>query len=121
MAVAAFGKRRQATRRIARPVKTSLNPLVPDSERRASPRHNTFDGGRTMTRATLVMAVALAAAGLIAARHEGNHDAVKVLTARDIVEKLDGKEAKATAVEVTLEPGEVEDAHRHPGPGFGYV
>ena len=46
---------------------------------------------------------------------------MKPVAARDIVEKLDGKEAKATAVEVTLEPGQVEVVHRHPGPGFGYV
>ena len=76
-----------------------------------------------MTRRTLVIAtvVVLGAAGLIAARHEEKHEAVKQLAVRDIAEKLDGKEAKATAVEVTLEPGEVEVAHRHPGPGFGYV
>ena len=46
---------------------------------------------------------------------------VKLLSQKDIIEKLDGKEAKATAVEVTLAPGEVEAVHRHPGPGFGYV
>ena len=74
-----------------------------------------------MTRGMLVMAVVLGAGGLIAARHDEQHESVKVLTARDIAEKLDGKEAKATAVEVTLAPGEVEPVHRHPGPGFGYV
>src|SRR5262245_4002895 len=42
---------------------------------------------------------------------------VKVLSQKDIIEKLDGKKAKATMVEVTLAPGEVEAAHRHPGPG----
>ena len=74
-----------------------------------------------MTRGMLVMAVVLGAGGLIAARHDGQHESVKVLTARDIAERLDGREAKATAVEVTLAPGEVEPVHRHPGPGFGYV
>ena len=74
-----------------------------------------------MTRGTLVTVVVLGTAGLIAARHDEKHESIKVLTARDIVEKLDGKEAKATAVEVTLAPGEVEPVHRHPGPGFGYV
>ena len=39
----------------------------------------------------------------------------------DIIEKLDGKKTKATVVEVTLAPGEVEAAHRHPGAAFGYV
>src|SRR5262245_46825276 len=75
-----------------------------------------------MTRGILVVVV-LAAAGLIAARSDEKHkqEGIKALVARDIVEKLDGEEAKATAVEVTLAPGEVEAAHRHPGPGFGYV
>ncbi len=40
---------------------------------------------------------------------------------REIAEKLDGKETNATAVEVTLEPGQAGDSHRHPGPAFGYV
>jgi quercetin dioxygenase-like cupin family protein len=46
---------------------------------------------------------------------------VKPLAARDIVEKVDGKEAKATAVEVTLEAGQAGSPHRHPGPVLGYV
>ena len=46
---------------------------------------------------------------------------MKVLSVKDITEKVDGKKAKATTVEVTLGPGEVEPAHRHPGPAFGYV
>ena len=76
-----------------------------------------------MTRRTLVIAtvIVLGAAGLIAARHDEKHEAVRELATRDIFEKLDGKEAKATTVEVTLAPGEVEAVHRHPGPGFGYV
>jgi quercetin dioxygenase-like cupin family protein len=44
-----------------------------------------------------------------------------VLSQREITEKVDGKKAKATTVEVTLAPGQVEAAHRHPGPAFGYV
>jgi quercetin dioxygenase-like cupin family protein len=76
-----------------------------------------------MTRGTLVVAagVVLGAGGLIAARHDEKHEAVRPLAVREIAEKLDGKEAKATAVEVTLEPGQVGAPHRHPGPTFGYV
>jgi quercetin dioxygenase-like cupin family protein len=67
---------------------------------------------------------ALAAGGMSLAHHDeygkgGAH--VKLLSRKDIVEKLDGKKAKATIVEVTLAPGEVEAEHRHPGPAFGYV
>jgi quercetin dioxygenase-like cupin family protein len=45
----------------------------------------------------------------------------KVVAERDIAEKLDGKEAKAVVIEVTLEPGQEGAPHRHPGPVFGYV
>jgi quercetin dioxygenase-like cupin family protein len=34
---------------------------------------------------------------------------------------IDGKDSKATTVEVTLEPGQSSPPHRHPGPVFGYV
>jgi quercetin dioxygenase-like cupin family protein len=76
-----------------------------------------------MTRGTLMVAagLVLGAGGLIAAQHNEKHDAVRTLAVREIAEKLDGKETSATAVEVTLAPGEVEAVHRHPGPGFGYV
>jgi quercetin dioxygenase-like cupin family protein len=46
---------------------------------------------------------------------------VKPLSTQDVVEKLDGKDAKVTTVEVTLEPGQSSNPHRHPGPVFGYV
>ncbi len=76
-----------------------------------------------MTRGTLVVAagIVLAAGGLIAAQHGEKHESVRTLAVRDIAEKLDGKKAKATTVEVTLGPGESDAPHRHPGPGFGYV
>jgi quercetin dioxygenase-like cupin family protein len=76
-----------------------------------------------MTRGTLMVAagLVLGVGGLIAAQHNEKHDAVRTLAVREIAEKLDGKETSATAVEVTLAPGEVEAVHRHPGPGFGYV
>jgi quercetin dioxygenase-like cupin family protein len=65
---------------------------------------------------------ALAAAGLTSADHDGpGRPKVKALSATDVVEKLDGKKARATAVEVTLGPGQASPAHRHPGPVFGYV
>ena len=54
-------------------------------------------------------------------RAREGHGSAKVLAARDIAEKIDGKESKATAVEVTLGPGESDAPHRHPGPGFGYI
>ena len=76
-----------------------------------------------MTRGTLMLAagIVLGAGGLIAARHDEKHERVRTLAVRDIAEKVDGKKAKATTVEVTLGPGEASAPHRHPGPAFGYV
>jgi quercetin dioxygenase-like cupin family protein len=76
-----------------------------------------------MTRGTLTVTagIVLGAVGLTAARHDEEHEAVRTLAVREIAEKIDGKEAKATAVEVTLGPGESDAPHRHPGPVFGYV
>ena len=38
-----------------------------------------------------------------------------------IIEKLDGKDARVTVEEVTIEPGGRVLPHRHTGPVFGYV
>ena len=67
---------------------------------------------------------ALAVGGMSSAQHDEHGKGgvqVKLLSQKDIIEKLDGKKAKATMLEVRLAPGEVEAAHRHPGPAFGYV
>src|SRR5262245_11040077 len=76
-----------------------------------------------MTRTLIVLAVGIGigACGTIAAHDHDDGEKVKTLAARDIKEKLDGKEATATVVEVTIEPGQAGLPHRHPGPGFGYV
>ena len=77
-----------------------------------------------MVRRVLVLAagIGLAAAGMAGAQHdEKSRGSVRTLAGRDIAEKVDGKEAKATAVEVTLEPGQAGASHRHPGPVLGYV
>jgi quercetin dioxygenase-like cupin family protein len=76
-----------------------------------------------MNRGTLMVAtgIALGAVGMTAARHDENHEPARRLSVREIAEKLDGKEASATAVEVTYEPGQAGAPHRHPGPAFGYV
>ncbi len=46
---------------------------------------------------------------------------VRVLMARDIEERFDGKPARVTMLEVTWNPGGFTPAHRHPGPTFVYV
>jgi quercetin dioxygenase-like cupin family protein len=71
---------------------------------------------------TLTIGIATGVAGLAAVNHHHEDgESVKVVSARDIKEKLDGKEAKVTVVEVTIEPGKSGLPHRHPGPGFVYV
>ncbi len=65
---------------------------------------------------------ALAVGGMTLAQHGGHgKGGVKTLSQKEITEKIDGKKAKATTVEVTLGPGESDAPHRHPGPGFGYI
>ena len=72
-----------------------------------------------------LLALAIVAAGGMSLAHHDEHgkgdEKVKVLSVVDAAEKLDGKKAKATTVEVTLEPGKSGAPHRHPGPAFGYV
>jgi len=74
------------------------------------------------TSLTLAAFAALAVGGVTLAHHAVNSE-VKVtqLSQRDIIEKLDGKAASATVVEVTFEPGQKDLPHRHAGPVFGYV
>ena len=78
-----------------------------------------------MRRALLAIIMSALAAGGMSLAHHDEHDKggaqVKLFSQKDIIENLDGKKAKATMVEVTLAPGQVEAAHRHPGPAFGYV
>ena len=78
-----------------------------------------------MRRVLLAFAIAAGALGGMGQAHHDEHGkggvGVKVLSQREITEKLDGKKGKATMVEVTLAPGAVEVAHRHPGPAFGYI
>ncbi len=76
-----------------------------------------------MNRALFVLAIGagLGAGGMAAARLHDDGEAVRLISARDIAEKLDGEATKASVVEVTIEPGRSGPPHRHPGPGFGYV
>ena len=71
---------------------------------------------------TLAAGIGVGVAVTFAADHD-HHKAVKVtqLSQRDIIEKLDGKEARVTMQEVTFEPGQAGLPHRHAGPIFGYV
>ena len=76
-----------------------------------------------MIRTLLALAagVGIGVGGMNAAHNHEGGEKVKVISATDVKEKLDGKDAKATVVEVAIEPGQAGHAHRHPGPAFGYV
>jgi quercetin dioxygenase-like cupin family protein len=68
------------------------------------------------------LALAVCAVGIALARHDEKGGAkVTQLSRRDIVEKLDGKDARVTVEEVAIEPGGRVAPHRHAGPVFGYV
>lgn len=69
----------------------------------------------------LTLGVALGAAGMSFAFFHEEGEAVKLIAAQDIKEKLDGKDTKVSVAEVTIAPGESGSPHRHPGPVFVYV
>jgi quercetin dioxygenase-like cupin family protein len=73
----------------------------------------------------IVIGVAIGIVRLTVAHSEGkdseNGEHVKVLASYDVKEKLDGKDATVTMVEVTFEPHGAGTSHRHPGPAFVYV
>ena len=77
-----------------------------------------------MRRSLLALAIfvfGICVPGLAADEPDKGRPKVAVLSERDIAETVGGKKAKATTVEVTLEPGQQSVPHRHPGPVFGYV
>jgi hypothetical protein len=64
----------------------------------------------------LAVCAAIGVGGMTLAHHAGKgHVKVAQLSQRDIVEKVDGKDAGATVVEVTFEPGQEDSPHRHAG------
>jgi quercetin dioxygenase-like cupin family protein len=70
----------------------------------------------------LAVCVAIGVAGMTLAQHIVKGQVkVNQLSQRDIIEKLDGKAASATVVEVTFDPGHTDSSQRHAGPVFGYV
>lgn len=70
----------------------------------------------------LAACAAIGLGGVAVAEHTGkDHVKVAHVSRRDIIEKLDGKEASVTVNEVTFEPGQKDSPHRHAGPVFGYV
>lgn len=76
-----------------------------------------------MTRAILTLAVtaAIGVGGLTLAQTGHGHGkgpTVKILSAVDVAEELNGKPARARTLEVTFDLGAASAPHRHPGPVF---
>ena len=73
----------------------------------------------------LIVGVGIGIAGLTLAHSDekasSSGEQVKVLASYDVKEKLDGKDATVTMVEVTFGPNQGGTSHRHPGPAFVYV
>ena len=77
-----------------------------------------------MKRTLLAVAVGvvIGAGGFSLASHDDHGEAkVTKLSERDVIETLNGKDARVTMVEVAFEPKVAGEPHRHPGPIFGYV
>jgi quercetin dioxygenase-like cupin family protein len=72
-----------------------------------------------------IVGIAVGIAGRALAHPEenasGDGERVKVLATYDVKEKIDGKDAAVTMVEVTFGPRKAGASHRHPGPAFVYV
>jgi quercetin dioxygenase-like cupin family protein len=69
----------------------------------------------------LIVVVAIGLGSLTLARAEEKGERVKVIASYDVKEKVDGKDATVTMVEVTFGPGQAGTSHHHPGPAFVYV
>lgn len=46
---------------------------------------------------------------------------VKIISAVDVEEEIDGQPARVSTVELILQPKQESLPHRHPGPVYGYV
>jgi quercetin dioxygenase-like cupin family protein len=74
------------------------------------------------TSSIITLGVLLGIGGLTLAGHDRpGKGPARVVSEKEIAEKIDGRASKATTVELTLEPGQSGAPHRHPGPVFGYV
>jgi len=69
----------------------------------------------------VIVGVAIGIGRLTLAAPEQNGEHVKVLANYDVKEKIDGKDAAVTMVEVSFGPGGAGTPHRHPGSAFVYV
>src|SRR5438067_10568596 len=74
-----------------------------------------------MFRTVVTLAVGVAIGSFALSHDEKSEVKRRVVSESDIAEKINGKDAKATTVELTMERGQSSAPHRHPGRVFGYV
>ena len=71
----------------------------------------------TRTFLAIFVVIALVVVGTSLAGNDGHGKAkVKTISDRDIAEKLDGKDTRVSMLEVTIEPRQLSQPHRHHGP-----
>jgi quercetin dioxygenase-like cupin family protein len=75
---------------------------------------------RTFLALTAIFAIGIGGMALAWHDEEGGARVIP-LSRRDMVEKVDGKDAGVSVQEVVIEPGGRVAPHRHAGPVFGYV
>jgi quercetin dioxygenase-like cupin family protein len=73
------------------------------------------------TKLSLAFGTVLGASVVTLAEHREDGESVKEVYTQNMQEKLNGKDAAFTVVEVTIEAGKEGLPHRHPGPGLVYV
>jgi quercetin dioxygenase-like cupin family protein len=71
--------------------------------------------------ASVAIGVVVLSRAVAAPAPEKDGEQVRVVTSYDLKEKIDGKDASATVVEVTIPAGAGGLPHRHPGPAIVYV
>lgn len=78
---------------------------------------------RHWTVPAFTVCLAIAVGAMTLTQHAAGKGPVTVtrLSQRDIIETLDGKDARVTVEVVTFAPGGKDSAHRHTGPVVGYV
>ncbi|ASV28991.1 cupin domain-containing protein [Maribacter cobaltidurans] len=60
----------------------------------------------------------------IQAQNKSNGDnmpGIRIISAVDIEEEVDGQPASVSTVELIIQPNQASAPHRHPGPVYGYV
>jgi quercetin dioxygenase-like cupin family protein len=77
---------------------------------------------RHLAISALVVCLTIGVGVTTMAQNRGSGEVKSIqLSQKEIIEKLDGKDARAVWREVTIAPGQKDSAHRHAGPVFGYV